>query len=734
MRINLDEKSLILIIVSIFIFLFGFCTRITTIPYNGLLFDPDSYYWYKLAIYFSGLDTDFIKKENNSLIYLQAYYPTGREISKEILFLPISIGYSFKLLSMIGLVEYSEESLMKYMMFFGAFFGALSGVVLFFLFREITGNSRISFFSSLIYLSSYAAFSRNTAGDAGQESLGLPFIYLWILFFLKALKQEDIKRYLLNISLSIMFCSLASLTWGGNDFFLRVIAVSSIAYLIYLIIKFERNDKFILTYILVITISHIIRGLFSGRYAYIPKPFGEDLIIFYLPPLLYLINLSFIYLSDKLKIDRKRFLITFVLIIFVSAIVYELKFNLFENFYNRYIKGEKGLTGNTVAYWRTSEFDDFKKYHGYLLIFLPLGIVYFSYEFYKRREFKQILIIFWSILSLLAAYWMIRLQMFLALNLAILSVTVLYFISKHIKTYGNIFFLFLIGIIVLDIASKGISYAIAMKTADFSVLPWKDAGEWIRNHTEKNALLIHWWDYGYYMQVFADRYTIVDGGNAGPPILERNGSLNRNIDVALAFLSTEEEFKRLMYIYNPDNLPTYVLVSLEELGKSWAINYHATNGGKYTRILLYNFVIPSTGNISLDIQIISKKLKDIKVEGKIGYRLENDTYYVYVPVKVPVNDVRYAHITYIFTYKSTGNKTRDLEEIRKIAKTVGLRNYLIMPTRQGYMIWVQIGKEGDENLLLAKLLPFEPNGKGRGLKHFKLVYTNNYVYIYKYIP
>ncbi len=738
MQFKLSEKSLILIILIVFIFLFGFCIRITTIPYNKLLYDPDSYYWYKLAIYFSGLETDFIKEEDGKLIYLQSYYPTGRIITKEILFLPIAIGYSFKILSSIGIVEYTKEALMIYMMFFGAFFGALSGVVLFFLFKEITGNVKISFFASLIYLASFAAFSRNTAGDAGQESLGLPLIYLWILFFLRALKQEDIKKYLLNVSLAIIFCSLASLTWGGNDFFLRVIAISSNIYLLYMIFRFERNDKFILTYILFISISHIIRGLFSGRYAYIPKPFGEDFIIFYLPPLLYLINLSFIYLSNRLKINRKKLLAMFILIIFTFALIYELKFNLFENLYTRYIKGEKGLTGNTVAYWRNSTIEDFKQYHGYLLIFIPFGILYFSYRFYKNRRFEDLLIVFWTILSIIASYWMVRLHLFLTLNLALLSIVIIEAILNHFKRYKNVLLVLFAGLIIINIASKGILYALGMKNADLSVIPWKDAGEWIKKNTEKNSLLIHWWDYGYYLQVFADRYTIVDGGNAGPPIFERNGSWNRNIDVALALLSSEDNFSRLMQIYNPENLPTYVLVSLEELGKSWAINYHATNGGKYTRILLWNFKLPSTGNFSLDSMVISRIFNNVGIVGEVRYRPEDNIYYVYVPVRVPINDKKYTTIYYIFKYKSTGNKSLDIIKIRRISQTVGLRNYLILPIRTKggivYDIWIQIGKEGDENLLLVKLLPFEPNGKGRGLKHFKLVYTNGWVYIYKYIP
>ncbi len=734
MQVKINEKTITTVLLIIFILTFGFTIRITTLTNNGLLYDPDSYFWYKLAMYFSGLDTDFIEKRDGRLIYTQAYYPTGRDLSKEILFLPYTIGVTFKFFSSINLIDFTKESLMRYMMYFGAFFGALAGVVLFFLFKEITNNTRVSFFSSLIYLASYAAFSRNTAGDAGQESLGFPLIFLWMLLFIKAIKEETLKRYVIYVASSIVIFSLASLTWGGNEFFLRVLGVTANLYILYLLVTFKRNDRFFVTYVSLVYTSNFIRAMFTERYSLIPALSFENILIYCLPVVLYAFNVLFIEIHKRFKIERKKVLAVFLLMFLVLGFVYNIKTGAFEKLYSYYIKGEKSLTGNTVAYYRTSSFEDFKNYHKYLLIFLPIGLAYIvSMIIRGNRRFELFLLIVWTILSIQAAYWMIRLHMFLSATLAILTVLTLDLISKQSKRYGRLIFFLFVGLILLDVTSKGISYATGMKYADIGVMPWKDAGEWIKNNTEKNSLLIHWWDYGYYLQVFADRYTIVDGGNAGPPIPERNGSWNRNIDVALAFLSPEEEFERLMYIYNPDNLPTYVLVSLEELGKSWAINYHATNGGKYTRIFLYNFVIPSTGNASLDIQIISRKLNDIRIVGRISYSIEKDTYYVYVPVRVPVDDRRYTIVNYVFTYKSTGNKTKDVEEIKRIARTVSLRNYLIIPRINGYDIWVQIGKEGDENLLLAKLLPLEPNGKGRGLKHFKLVYTNGWVYIYKYV-
>ena len=38
---------------------------------------------------------------------------------------------------------------------------------------------------------------------------------------------------------------------------------------------------------------------------------------------------------------------------------------------------------------------------------------------------------------------------------------------------------------------------------------------WIRNNTTPNALFVHWWDYGYFIQTLGERPTVTDGGHAG---------------------------------------------------------------------------------------------------------------------------------------------------------------------------------------------------------------------------
>jgi asparagine N-glycosylation enzyme membrane subunit Stt3 len=349
---------------------------------------------------------------------------------------------------------------------------------------------------------------------------------------------------------------------------------------------------------------------------------------------------------------------------------------------------EKGITGNTVAYYRTVGFAEFKSTFGALLFAIPIGLLLAGYEFYKKKSFTSLFMIFFMILGVLAFRWMIRLSFFLAF---ILPLYVGYSLARYLekksptakkrkrnetqnmpKVNWLVAFSILLFLLTPSLVS-GVGSLKSQKFADDSVKPWKDAGEWIKKNTPENALLIHWWDYGYHLQTFAERRTIVDGGNSGKNLTNFG---NRNIDVAKAFTSTEDEFYKYLKPYNPDNLPMYVLVSIEEFGKSGAINYHA-----------------------------------------------NDELFITS-----------------FSIQNSGNSQEDQKRILDILKRNQISTYFVINYGSHYLVWalIQVDQQGNyhpewSKKVLARLLPFN-TGYGQGMRHFQLVYQNRYVYVYKYLP
>lgn len=44
---------------------------------------------------------------------------------------------------------------------------------------------------------------------------------------------------------------------------------------------------------------------------------------------------------------------------------------------------------------------------------------------------------------------------------------------------------------------------------------WQNAMAWTRENTSEDAIFVHWWDYGYFVQTLGERRTVTDGGHSG---------------------------------------------------------------------------------------------------------------------------------------------------------------------------------------------------------------------------
>jgi dolichyl-diphosphooligosaccharide--protein glycosyltransferase len=678
------------------IFLIGFSIRYIT--RHELLFDPDSYWWYQLAMYFADIRTEHFIHVDGKTIYELAYYPTGRVIDNELRLLPFSIGASYKFLGFLGAPQ-TPEGLLNYMFFFGPFFGALTAVLAYFLGRELTDSHRAGFIAATFYSFAYFAMTRNTAGDTGQESLGTFWLFVMLYLFVLAVKQGTWKRQAGYATASGISFFLAANTWGGTWFYWGLL--DSVV-LIYLLVNVFTNRPIERYKSICVCFSGLVLfGIFMPSLLPISKGIVGTFSIgnkfqnlSYFTLLACLLLLGYERLAKKRKITLQPWMfftaafgavIVFLLITGKIVIIHRI-LDFIHDFV--FTPEEKGITGNTVAYYRSVGYAEFKSTFGALLIAIPAGFFLLGYEFYKKRDFVSLFMIFFMILGIVAFRWMIRLSFFLAF---ILPLYVGYLFARYVERKRQtsrkkkkgievqsisrfrwiVAFSVLLFLITPNLVSSLESLK-GQKLADTSVTPWKDVGEWIKKNTPENALLIHWWDYGYHLQTFAERRTIVDGGNTGKNLTNFG---NRNIDVAKAFTSPEDEFYEYLKPYNPDDLPIYVLVSIEEFGKSGAINYHAND-----ELFITSFSVPNSGNPEQDQKTISDILQ----------RNQITTYYV-----------------------------------------INYGSY--------YLIWalIQVDREGNyhpewSEKVLAKLLPFN-TGYGQGMKHFQLVYQNGYVYVYKYM-
>ena len=680
------------------IFLIGFATRYIT--KNQLLYDPDSYWWYQLAIYFAGIDDgrlQYFHHVNGKTIYELAYYPTGRVLENELLLLPFTIGFSYKILGIFGASQ-TPEGLLNYMFFFGPFFGALTAVLAYFLGKELTGSSKAGFVAAVFYSFAKFAMTRNTAGDTGQESLGSFFLFLMLYLFILAVKQKDLRLNVVYAIASGVAFLLAANTWGGTSFYWGLIISTVFTYLavnVALNRPLAEYRSVCVTFPIFILVGVFIPSLLGIGHSYVIGVISTHNVFQNLSYLIVFICLFLIGYEEMKK--RKEFslqpraIFLAALVIVILGLFVTGKFAIFERIFDFIYKlvftpEEKDLTGKTVAYYRSVGFAEFKSTFGPLLLVIPVGFLLIGYDFYKNRDFTSLFLIFFMILGIVAFRWMIRLSFFMAFILPLfIGVLFARYVDRQRQqgqakskkkrgreNQGIQRVNMMVGVAVLlfllsPTMVTSIQTLQGEKFADQSVMPWKLAGEWIKDNTPEDVLLIHWWDYGYHLQTFAIRRTIVDGGNAGPPV--EGGSKKRNIDVAKAFVYPEDQFYSFIKPYNPENRQIYVLISVEEIGKSGAITYHAG---------------------------VTKQL--VELWRKYGI----------------ISEARY----------------REIMEKKQYENPIGS---IIQQTQQGYQVFPEF-----RNATLVKML-FLPDK----LEKFKLVHTINvrmggqvvpYVRIYKYIP
>jgi asparagine N-glycosylation enzyme membrane subunit Stt3 len=205
---------------------------------------------------------------------------------------------------------------------------------------------------------------------------------------------------------------------------------------------------------------------------------------------------------------------------------------------------------------------------GFIFVFLGLYIYYYNK---KKSEFKEIfnvdwgliLVFIWFLFTAIIARGAVRTIFAFAPAVSIVGAYFVVNFSKYLlerkdsleKALGIGLILFALFCIYANTGQ-----AIMINQNSGSGLPgqWETSMTWIRDNTDKDAVIAHWWDYGYWTQAIAKRATVLDGGNAmaWDHAMGRYGLTHNNLDETFDYFKTHKV--------------THLLISEEEIGK-----YHA---------------------------------------------------------------------------------------------------------------------------------------------------------------
>jgi len=204
-------------------------------------------------------------------------------------------------------------------------------------------------------------------------------------------------------------------------------------------------------------------------------------------------------------------------------------------------------------------------YFGSIIVFGIYCVRLYSKE--KLNIKPEWLIVFsWMIFMLIAARGAVRLFFvitpFVCFSVGIFISSLASYYKKSKDDLGKMLLgILLIGVIIVSLFSFNnlatASISQAKVTGPSSHIQWQQAMKWVRENTPENAIFLHWWDYGYWVQYLGERSTLADGGHFEGAF--RDHMIGRYLlttpysETALSFMKT--------------NNASYLLIDPTDLGK-----------------------------------------------------------------------------------------------------------------------------------------------------------------------
>jgi dolichyl-diphosphooligosaccharide--protein glycosyltransferase len=526
----------------------------------------------------------------------KSWYPTGRDISATSqTMLHITAATSYQIFG-------GNSNLYDFTILFPLIIGSLTVIVIFALVRLFAGTTA-GLISSLLLAVSLPIAIRGMAGWFKSEPLGIFYGLLGMYFFLSGIKSENKKIAILKIIFGGVIMTFGMASWGGNQFFIIPIGI------FILVLPFIRKDhKFLVWSIPLFVITFLLTASIFERPGlnFVFGLGGFSLIV----PTIFLIVCIFIQKLSKDENKTRNGLILLLTIIILGSfllIVNEdsnflpLPSYRYLNALNPFMVTMDPLT-DSVSEHATTDISSSFIFNSIYMIFAGIGVwIILSKKVTQSEIFlKKDVIAFVLILGITSTYVssaFIRLEVFTSLSLIILASIGLSILSKEIfrinfsgvKNYTLkisyiviIFVLFTIPLVYPDSSSGNwisvVDIPPTILNGGTTYPPtndWLETLDWIKNNTDKDAVIASWWDYGYWITTMSDRTTFID-----------NSTLidSRIQHMAKIFLSSPDEGWNMLNEWGANYVVVFVAAErLENYSNSGQRLYVLGTGGDETK-------------------------------------------------------------------------------------------------------------------------------------------------------
>lgn len=510
-----NNKQQIFIVLLIFILAFG--VRAHLMKYE-LLFGFDSYFHARAVAetiqIFPGIPTE------DPIAYYQLDNPAWPTQSAWFFWGFTALIY--KIFTLGG--AYNKDLWILFVKILPALFGALISAAMYFLGKEMYGTKAgitMGLFAAVVPSFVY----RTMSGFFEEDSLGFLWLVMGFIFLVKALKvPEWTREKIIYSAVAGVFFAIMSFTW---EMFLLIPMVLAGYFVVSLILMWWRriSKKEMIDFVRLFAIAFIIFSVFATL---------NDGGVW--------INRSVDYVAQYAPISK-------------------------DNLDRLSSKGE-GVLANTVGEENTGKQYFGTKYNALILFALTAFFVIPWRIFRNKKEMHSLIIFFWLAITFFMAWNKLKFTYTLGLPIAAAAGIIFheaFFLLKKRNKFEKKLFAVLLGMMIFIGVGAGSFFVTEKFPSIEGNNGWKEALEWMRFNTPKDAKMFNWWDEGHWITFIGERGVSVDN---------RNFDFGADRDMALFLLSeTEEEAYNLVKSYGA----THVIISNDLLMKQGSLGFYAYN-------------------------------------------------------------------------------------------------------------------------------------------------------------
>ena len=554
----------------------------------------DGYFQYRFTKYV--VDNGFLSWVlPTDWVDTQRWFPGGIDVAQAgYPGLPMIGAFLYQMVSSLGV----RIDLMSFCALLAPIFGTLACFVVYFLGKDI-GGKPAGLFSALFLALSPSFIQRSSVGWYDDEIIGIPFILLFMLMFLRSIDDgRSTKSSVVYALGGGLLLGIVIAGWGAAYFAVGVLAL----YVFLLIVIGRYTQHLFLSYSLTFGLSLFIA-------ISVPKLSPSYLTSFAVLPVAGIFLL--LCVSEILKAIKtaraKIFLTSAFLALIVGGLAVVWQFGYMRGIAGKFISViDPFLRSNSpiiesVAEHRISAWGSIYYEFGIGILFFVAGL----YFVLRRPNNRNLFILIFGLTSLYFASSMVRLLVLMAPAFGLLGAVGIVgvlkpfvallkeapkiavkrkFSMEHVgREYSGaaVFFIFLI--LMSNFAfpmPKVYKQAYAPTTISAGSLPilpnaqvneWLDMLQWTQNNLKAGTVVSSWWDYGYWLTVLGNVTTLADNATINTTQIE---------NIGFSFMANETQSVKMLRQYNTE----YVLVfatfgySSSSYSASWLDGAGGDNG------------------------------------------------------------------------------------------------------------------------------------------------------------